>query len=142
MACPLLPALLSAACTSLTLLKHEPVLAVLHFSRDFLAYGTPDAPFSQYDDATGKPAENPPEVQQAVRAQLDIVGEEMTQRIMTGLLYTFPADCFPDASGALLALFQLDAVKAARWVESMLKLLPPDCMTPQEQERLLRNIDQ
>ncbi|KAK3109860.1 Nuclear import receptor, partial [Teratosphaeriaceae sp. CCFEE 6253] len=45
----LMPSLLAAASTSLTLLKEEPVLATLHFLRDFLAYGGEDAPSSAFN---------------------------------------------------------------------------------------------
>jgi len=138
----LMPTILSAASTSLTLLKEEPVLATLHFLRDFLAYGTADLPTSHFSDDPGRLRSNPPEVQEAVKQLLASEGEVMTQRLMTGMMYTFPADCFPDASGVLLAMFQLMPAPMATWVGNTVNMLPSGSISQQEQERMLRNIDQ
>lgn len=61
---------------------------------------------------------------------------------MTGMMYTFPADCFPDASGVLLALFQLLPHEISQWTAKTVAMLPDGSIAPQEQERLLRNIQQ
>ena len=58
------------------------------------------------------------------------------------MMYTFPADCFPDASGVLLALFQLMPNETAQWTAKTVGMLPPGSIAPAEQERLLRNIKQ
>lgn len=137
----LMPSILSAASAALTLLKEEPLLATLHFLRDFLAYGSEDSPTSTFSDGAG-PRSNPPEIQQAVKQLTVQNGETMVQRLMTGMMYTFPADCFPDGSGVLLALFQILPQETARWVGTTITMLPAGSMSPQEQERLLRNIEQ
>ena len=141
---PLTPTLLSAASTSLTLLKEQPLIATLHFLRDFLAYGTDSAPSSHFnqDDGTYANRPNPPEMQAAVHKLTLAAGEELTQRCMTGMMYTFPPDCFPDASGVLLALFQLESRAVAAWTAKTVQMLPQGSIAPQEQERLLRNIGQ
>ncbi|KAF2774389.1 ARM repeat-containing protein [Teratosphaeria nubilosa] len=139
----LMPPILSAASTSLTLLKEEPLMATLHFLRDFLAYGTPDAPSSTFDaDGQYRPKPNPPEIQAAVKSLVHAQGEQVTQRCLTGMMYTFPADCFPDASGVLLALFQLLPAEVAGWTAATVQMLPQGSIAPQEQERLIRNIQQ
>jgi len=139
----LMPTILSAASTSLTLLKEEPLIATLHFLRDFLAYGSPDAPSSSFDpDGQYRNRTNPPATQAAVKTLTLAEGDSMTQRCLTGMMYTFPADCFPDASGVLLALFQLLPPEVAAWTAKTVNLLPEGSIAPQEQERLLRNIQQ
>ena len=139
----LMPTILSAASTSLTLLKEEPLIATLHFLRDFLAYGFEDAPSSHFeDDGQYRNHVNPPEIQQAVRKLTVVEGENVTQRCLTGMMYTFPADCIPDASGVLLALFQLVPQEVAGWTAKTVQMLPQGSIAPQEQERLLRNIQQ
>ncbi|GAB7355918.1 hypothetical protein MBLNU459_g6561t2 [Dothideomycetes sp. NU459] len=136
----LTPTILSAASTSLTLLKEEPLMATLHFLRDFLAYGGEDSPSSSFDDPNRRV--NPPEVQNAIKQLVTSQGEVLVQRLMTGMMYTFPADCFPDASGVVLAMFQLMPQQVAAWTASTVGMLPHGSISPQEQERLLRNIDQ
>ncbi|KAF2138008.1 uncharacterized protein K452DRAFT_93741 [Aplosporella prunicola CBS 121167] len=136
---PLMTPILSAATTALTLLKEEPLIASLHFLRDFLSYGGESSPTSEYDNPN---ATNPPEIQAAVKQLIIARGEELTQRIMTGMMYTFPRDCFPDASGVLLEMFALMAPQVAMWIKTTVGMLPAGSISPQEAERLLNNINQ
>ena len=139
----LMPAILSAASTSLTLLKEEPLIATLHFLRDFLAYGNEDAPSSSFDqDGQYRLQTNPPEIQAAVKKLASQAGDNIVKRCMTGMMYSFPQDCFPDASGVLLALFQLMPEPTAQWIESTIMLLPQGTVSEQEKNRLGRNIGQ
>lgn len=136
---PLMEPILAAACTSLTLLKEEPIFATLHFLRDLLGYGGEFAPSSSFDQSRQRvPADVQGRVKQLVASQ----GEQLVQRIMTGMMYTFPRDCFPDASGVLLDMFQLMPEQVAIWVQNTVTMLPPGSITPQESERLLNNIKQ
>jgi transportin-3 len=139
----LMPPILSAASTSLTLLKEEPLIATLHFLRDFLAYGNEDAPSSSFDqDGQYRLQTNPPEIQAAVKKLASQAGDNIVKRCMTGMMYSFPQDCFPDASGVLLALFQLMPEPTAQWIEGTIMLLPPGTVSDQEKNRLGRNIGQ
>ncbi|GAB7331511.1 hypothetical protein MBLNU13_g02908t1 [Cladosporium sp. NU13] len=140
---PLMPPILQAASTSLTLLKEEPLIATLHFLRDFLAYGNEDAPSSAFDqDGQYRLQTNPPEIQAAVKKLASQAGDNIVKRCMTGMMYSFPQDCFPDASGVLLALFQLMPETTAQWIEGTIMLLPPGSVSDQEKNRLGRNIGQ
>lgn len=139
----LMPPILQAASTSLTLLKEEPLIATLHFLRDFLAYGNEDAPSSSFDqDGQYRLQTNPPEIQAAVKKLASQAGDNIVKRCMTGMMYSFPQDCFPDASGVLLALFQLMPETTAQWIEGTIMLLPPGSVSEQEKNRLGRNIGQ
>jgi transportin-3 len=140
----LMPPILSAATTSLTLLKEEPLMATLHFLRDFLAYGAEDAPSSAFspEDGTYSLRANPPEIQSTVKSLASAEGDNMIKRCLTGMMYSFPADCFPDASGVLLALFQIMPEPTAQWVGETVQLLPQGTVSEQEKNRLGRNIGQ
>ena len=139
----LMSTILSAASTSLTLLKEAPLMATLHFLRDFLAYGSENSPSSSFDpDGQYRNRTNPQQIQDAVRKLTLAEGESLVQRCMTGMMYTFPQDCFPDASGVLLGLFQLLPKEVANWTAKTVAMLPQGSIAPQEQERLLRNIQQ
>ena len=139
----LMSTILRAASTSLTLLKEEPLIATLHFLRDFLAYGSDNAPSSHFDaDGQYRNRSNPQQIQDNVHKITLAEGEQLVQRCMTGMMYTFPQDCFPDASGVLLALFQLLPREVASWTAKTVSMLPQGSIAPQEQERLLRNIQQ
>ncbi|KAF2395809.1 ARM repeat-containing protein [Trichodelitschia bisporula] len=131
--------LLTAAISTLALLKEEPLMATLHFLRDLLAYGLPTAPFSTFDEAA---RQTPPEVQAAVRGLVLRQGEQLTQRLLSGMMFTFPHDCYPDASGVLLGLFQLVPVEAAGWVRATLSMVPAGTVAPEEETRLIKNIEQ
>jgi len=133
--------MLSAASSSLTLLKEEPLIATLHFLRDFLAYGGEDPPSSTFEEHPNQNRTTPVEIQAAVKQLLMDEGEGLTQRVLTGMMYTFPRDCFPDASGVLLAMFQLMPQQVGLWIGSTISMLPPGSITPLESQRLLDNID-
>jgi transportin-3 len=138
----LMAPILSAASTALTLLKEEPLMATLHFMRDFLAYGSDRMPISTFSDGPGQPTMNPPEIQAAVKQLVTAQGQDMVQRLMTGMMYSFPRDCVPDASGALLQMLHLLPQHVATWIKNTINLLPAGSMTPQESERLINNINQ
>ncbi|KAI7425048.1 hypothetical protein KC364_g17110, partial [Hortaea werneckii] len=70
------------------------------------------------------------------------LGESLLQRCLTGMMFSFPADCFPDSSGVLLSLFQLLPQETSHWIAHTLQLLPPGSVAEQEKERLLRNLHQ
>ena len=131
-------------------------MATLHFLRDFLMYGGPDPPVSTYPtfdegadesgDGNGpsQPRENSAELQQAVKQlmQTNGIGENLVQRCLTGMMYSFPPGCIPDASGVLLALFQILPQPSAQWTAATIALLPPGSIAEQEKERLSRNVGQ
>jgi transportin-3 len=138
----LIAPILDAASTSLTLLKEEPLFATLHFLRDFLAYGGETMPTSSLADQSTAGMTVPAEIQNAVKTLLSMQGETLVQRLMTGMMYSFPRDCVPDASGALLQLFQIIPQPVSGWVRNTITLLPAGSVTPQESERLMTSIDQ
>lgn len=67
-------------------------------------------------------------------------GEVLVQRILTGLMFSFPRDCFPDASGVLLVLFELMPQEVAVWVRKTIGMLPAGTVKPGEAERLMNGI--
>ncbi|KAF2636788.1 ARM repeat-containing protein [Massarina eburnea CBS 473.64] len=136
---PLMETIIAAACSSLTLLKEEPILASLHFLRDLLGYGRNFSPSSSFDNTRH---EVPQQIQDRVKQLIVTSGVELVQRIMTGMMYSFPEGCFPDASGVLLDLFEFMPEQVAGWVQQTVGMLPQGSITPQESERFLNNIRQ
>jgi len=136
---PLMETVMQAAFAALSIAKEEPLTATLHFLRDFLAYGLEDSPTSSFNSTTKK---NPPEVRSRVTTLLNNNGEQMTQRLLTGMMVTFPRDCIPDASGVVLDMFRLIPRETGQWVERTIALLPAGTISSEEQQRLIRNVDQ
>jgi transportin-3 len=136
---PLMETIISAACSSLTLLKEEPIIATLHFLRDLLGYGRNLSPSSSFDNTRH---EVPQQIQDRVKQLILSTGVELVQRIMTGMMYSFPEGCFADSSGVLLDLFELMPEQVAGWVQQTVGMLPQGSITPQESERFLNNIRQ
>lgn len=134
----LLPPIVSACCSSLSLLKDEPLMAAMHFSRDFLSFGGEMSPSSSFNEDRRT---NSPEIRARVKQILDTQGEQLVQRILTGMMYSFPRDCIPDASGVLLQLFELVPQQVAVWLHNTVGLLPAGSITEQEKQRLLTNIN-
>jgi transportin-3 len=136
---PLIGSILTAATSCLAILKEEPLMATLHFLRDFLAYGGHDSPFSSFEQ---RQRTNPAPIQQTVKRLVSAQGETLTQRLLSGMMFTFPQDCYPDASGVLLGLFQLLPQETSQWVKATLALVPEGTLSPQEEQKLVRGINQ
>ncbi|KAF1361052.1 ARM repeat-containing protein [Lizonia empirigonia] len=136
---PLMETILLAACNALSLLKEEPIIATLHFLRDLLGYGRNASPSSSFDRTRH---EVPKQLQDRVKQLVVTAGEVLVQRIMTGMMYSFPEGCFADSSGVLLDLFELMPEQVAAWVANTVGMLPQGSITLQESERFLNNIRQ
>ena len=60
--------------------------------------------------------------------------------ILAGMMITFPSDCFADASGALLTLFEILPDQTMAQVASTLRLLPTGTISSVEIDRLIMKI--
>ncbi|KAI9799495.1 MAG: Nuclear import receptor [Piccolia ochrophora] len=123
-----------AALTALTLQQVAPLTATLHYIRDMLGYGGTNPPSS-----TGKA--NPVEIQQAVQKLLLSEGEPLVQRILTGMMFSFPKDCFPDASGVLLEMIAILPNQTPSWIARTIQMLPTGTVSQIEAERLMSQIN-
>ncbi|KAL7271962.1 Nuclear import receptor [Rhizina undulata] len=131
----LLQPIFEASLASLELEQVDPLIAVLQFLRDVLAYGRPAPPTSTYQETT------PAEVQAAVKNMSLSIGERITQKILSGLMYSFPRDCVPDSSGVLLALVELCPQPWIQWMKRTLEMLPAGSVSPAEAQKFLTTIE-
>lgn len=141
---PVCQPIISAAISALTLQQDAPLTATLHFLRDFLSYGTDHPNFSSFNDKSQSqpPPQNPLQIQEAVKRLVASQGEVLVQRILTGMMFYFPRDCCPDASGVLLVLLEIMPQEVVVWVKGTLGLLPAGSMKAGEGERLMSSIGQ
>lgn len=130
----------SAGLTALTLQQVEPLLAALHYYRDLFSFAFDKPAVSGFTSPKGEVYTNPPEIQQTVQQLVASQGEALAQRVLAGMMFTFPEDCFPDASGVLMAMFQLLPQESGRWLQTTLQMVPPGTMKPAEAERLLNGV--
>lgn len=125
----------TAACSALVLEQERPVTQVLRYLGDLLSYGT-NHPHSSQLPLPSTPAaqtKNRSSIMSLASAQ----GETLIQRLMDGMMFTFPRDCLQDASNVLLSLFELDALQTAFWIKTTLDLLPESNFKAGEREKLL-----
>ncbi|OAG41582.1 hypothetical protein AYO21_04284 [Fonsecaea monophora] len=132
--------MVNASLTALTLQLVEPLQATLHFLRDFLDFGFEQPPISNFEGPNGESLGNPPEVQAAVRQVLSSRGQEIVHRVLTGMMFSFPEDCYADASSILLSLFKLVPQAAAQWIQGTLVALPAGTLKPAEANKLMKGI--
>jgi transportin-3 len=132
--------ILAAACHSLSLLKLEVLMVTLHFLRDFIVYGTSSPPSSRLNDDR-QPA-TPEDIQASVKRWLVQQGQPLTQRVLTGMMYSFPEDCIPDASGVLLDMLRVLPQETAMWIGQTLVQLPESAIRPREREKLISQLEQ
>jgi transportin-3 len=115
-------------------------MAVLHYYHDLFSFAFDKPAVSSFTAPDGKAYSNPPEVQEAVKQLIASQGPVLVQRILTGMMFTFPGECFPDASSLMMSLFELMPPEAGSWVQSTLQMLPAGTMKAGEAERLLKGI--
>lgn len=132
--------MIQASLTALTLPLVDPLLATLQFLRDVLDFGFESPPVSELSTPNGQAPQNPPEVRNAVRHIIETNGSAIIQRVLTGMMFSFPEDCYSDASAILLALFSMVPSAAAQWVSGTIQLLPAGTLKPEEGQRLMRGI--
>jgi transportin-3 len=130
----------SAALSALTLQQIDPLIATLHYYRDLLSFGFDSPAVSDFNGPDGERYSNSPEVKSAVKGLINSQGHLLTQRVLTGMMFSFPGDCFPDASGVLMTLFELMPQEASAWVQQTLQMLPVGTMKPGEAEKLVSSI--
>jgi transportin-3 len=135
----LMPDIMDAATNTLQILKEEPLMATLHFLRDFLSYGLPDQPYSSFANGDRR---TPQPVVDAVKRISTAKGEELTKRLLVGMMYTFPQDCYPDASGVILGLFQILPSQSTAWIKTTIALLPEGALSANEAQKLMAGIEQ
>ncbi|KAJ3556669.1 hypothetical protein NPX13_g10086 [Xylaria arbuscula] len=133
---PLFSPVFQAATSVLTLEQREPLTATLHYIRDVLAWADGQTPPRGDSISPAEAVQLGGVVKEVLRAQ----GLTLVTRILAGMMITFPGDCFADASGALLALFQVLPDETLAQVDSTLRLLPPGTITPAEIDRLITKI--
>ncbi|KAI0204955.1 exportin 1-like protein [Astrocystis sublimbata] len=125
-----------AAVSVLTLEQREPLSATLHYIRDVLTWVARVSPTAE--------EHLPPDVVRqlsgTVKALLVAQGEMLVKRILAGMMITFPGDCFADASGALLTLFEILPEQTLMQVNTTLRMLPTGTITPTEVDRLILKI--
>jgi transportin-3 len=130
----------SAALSALSLQQIDPLIATLHYYRDLLSFGFENTSISELSDPEGEHYANPAEVQTAVKQLLTSQGHLLVQRVLAGMMFSFPGDCFPDASGVLMSLFELIPQEAGTWLQTTIQMLPAGSMKPGEAERLMKSI--
>lgn len=130
----------TAALSALTLQQVDPLIATLHYYHDLFSFAFERPAISEFTSSSGDPYTNPPEVREAVKQLIASQGQALAQRIMTGMMFSFPGDCFADASGVMMSMFELMPQEAGMWLQSTLQMLPPGTMKPNEGERLLNGI--
>ncbi|KAI1265633.1 exportin 1-like protein [Xylariaceae sp. FL1019] len=132
---PLFAPIFEAAISVLTLAQREPLSATLHYIRDVLAWGARPPTANDF-----LPADLVEQLRGMVKAMLVAQSETLVKRILAGMMITFPGDCFADASGALLTLFEILPDQTLAQVDSTLRMLPPGTVTPVEVDRLIGKI--
>lgn len=82
----------------------DPIIHILHLLIDLVLWGERFPPVLMHD-------ETPAEVQAAVQQLVMDQGAQLTLAVVSGLIYRFPRDAFPDASELLIKMYTLDRVR-------------------------------
>lgn len=133
---PLFAPIFEAAVSVLVLEQRESLSATLHYIRDILAWGARYSPTSN----DYLPQSVVEQLRGIVKTLVAAQSEMLVKRILAGMMITFPSDCFADASGALLTLFEILPDQTMAQVDATLRMLPMGTITPDEVDRLMIKI--
>ncbi|KHJ33114.1 putative exportin 1-like protein [Erysiphe necator] len=122
-----------AAVASLALEQRDPLNAALHYIRDVIAYGG-DNPYSSSNTMVA------PYSKETITSLIIANGEQLVKQVLAGMMINFPDDCFSDASGTLLGLFQILPQQTTDWVDKSIRMLSPETVSEAEVNRLISNI--
>ena len=120
---------------ALTLEQRNPLSSTLHFMRDLISYGG-NNPASSNNMSEASASQIRGLVNQLLRSH----GEKLIKQVMAGMMITFPRDCFADASGILLEMFELLPALTTDWVAQTIQLLPQGTVSPAEANKLITKI--
>ena len=138
---PVCSPIVSAATSALTLQQDAPLTASLHFLCDFLSYGTDRPNSSNFDNGSNTTrTQTLATLQDCVRRMVSEHGEVLTQRLLTGMMFSFPRDCLQDASNVLLAMLEIMPQPVAIWVKGTIDMLPAGTLKSGEGDRLMTAI--
>ncbi|BFZ63006.1 Nuclear import receptor [Saitoella coloradoensis] len=122
-----------AALVSLSLEQQDPLVSILHFMRDMLAWALPSPP-------TSIMPQTPPEVMDAVRAMTSQYGPQLTSIMFSGMIHTLPRDCVQDASGVLLMLLEIFPQEAVGWIAATVAALPEGTSSAEERQKFMSSL--
>ena len=128
----------TAALSALVLEQEHPLTRTLRFLEDLLSYGT-DHPHSSSFEASNHAAAA--KNKSSIKALISAQGDSLVQRVLTGMMFTFPRDTLQDASSVLLLLFELSPERTANWIKHTLDMLPQGTIRPGESEKLLAAVN-
>ena len=129
----LLPSIIQAALTSLTLELESPLTVVLHFLRDLLGYAVGHVSSAMKSNV-------PLEMQTIIRGIICANGSTLCSLIMSGMIFTFPRDCVADGAGALMTLIEMDPQASVAWTSISLSMLPPENLSQEERAKFINQV--
>ncbi|KAK7206639.1 armadillo-type protein [Myxozyma melibiosi] len=138
---------IDAALAIFAIENKEPIFTAIDLLHDIFSYGFKTPPrshilFNEPGDQFYEANEVPPEIQALVKQMIYTEGAVFTQRIFSGLLYTFPRDCVSDGVSVLLVVLRLAGLPSSvQWVDATLNMLPAGSITPQERAKYLQDIE-
>ena len=124
----------TASLNALVLEAERPLSKTLRYLEDLLSYGTDHPHASTFEAANPAAAAKN---RGSIRALISAQGESLVQRVLTGMMFTFPRDTLQEASSVLLLLFELSPDSTAAWIKSTINMLPAGSMKQGEGEKLL-----
>lgn len=124
-----------AAVAALSLEQLDPIIATLHYLQDLFSYGQENPPTSVIKGPV------PMEIRNEILGLAHNHGRELCAHIVSGLIFSFPRDAVPDASGLYLTLTKLVSVEQSlQWLSFTIDMLPSGTVGEEEKNKLLNRV--
>lgn len=119
--------------------EYGAISSVLQFLVDFYSWGFETPPISFMEDI-------PEDLKVKIRAFTVATGQELVNRLMYGIIYSFPSDCRPEANELLTKVIELASLGNGSklpvvWLDNFLSSVPQGSVTEKEKMTLLSNVE-
>lgn len=119
--------------------EYGAISTVLQFLIDLYSWGFETPPISLMENI-------PEDLKMKIRAFAMNTGEEIISKLMYGLIYSFPSDCWPEANELIskiikLASLQGDFKTPLMWLDSCLSSLQSNSVGEKEKLKLLGSVE-
>ncbi|ODV87402.1 hypothetical protein CANARDRAFT_26802 [[Candida] arabinofermentans NRRL YB-2248] len=119
--------------------EYESITAILQFLIDFYSWGFETPPISFMDDI-------PENLKFKILNFAMNTGEQLISKLMYGLIYSFPSDCWPDTNELIVKLIKLSTLEGSSklslgWLDKFLSSLPQGSVNEKERLKLLSTVE-
>ncbi|QPG77005.1 hypothetical protein FOA43_004399 [Brettanomyces nanus] len=119
--------------------EYGAISSILQFLVDFYSWGFDTPPISLMEDI-------PADLKLKIQNFALTTGQEIVSKLMYGLIFSFPSDCWPEANELITKIIKLSSLQGGSkpsllWIDQFLSSLPQGSVSEREKLKLLSTVE-